>query len=229
MRNSIFAAAILGLVGMAGSAQAATMNGTFTVTAVNVKNVNAAQSNATQAAFQAALAMVGAVSDVFTYKGHLNFSTTNNVPQGNSTTTIKQWLDSAGGTVTGLDAAFGGLQQSKGNVFANPGTATTTFYLFERLAGLGKGDFKVKHDDGIEVYDDGVSIGGFFAPTSVRTTDVDGFDGGKFSILYVATNSDPSILHVEANVAPIPLPAAFPLLAAGLGGLALLRRRRKAA
>lgn len=229
MRKSILAAAAVSLLAMMGTAQAATMNGTFTVTAVNVKNVNAAQSNATKAAFQAALAMMGAVSDVFTYKGDLKFSTSNNVPQGNSTTTIAQWLASAGGTVTGLDLAFGGLQQSKGNVFANPGTATTTFYLFERLAGLGKGEFKVRHDDGIEIYDDGTSIGGFFAPTSVRNTTVKGFDGGKFSILYVATNSDPSILHVDANVAPIPLPAAFPLLAVGLGGLGLMRLRRKAA
>jgi Tfp pilus assembly protein PilX len=227
MRKSIIAAAVLALAGMAGSAQAATLNGTFNVTAVNVKNVNSAQSNATMAAFQAALAMLGAVSDAFTYKGDLNFSTTNNVPQGNSTTTIRQWLDSAGGMVSGLDATFGGLQQSKGNI--NNGTATTTFYLFERLGRVGEGEFKVTHDDGIEIYDDGTSIGGFFAPTSVKTTTVKGFDGGKFSILYVATNSDPSILNVDANVAPIPLPAALPLLAAGLGGLGLMRLRRKAA
>ncbi|MEI4485437.1 glycerophosphodiester phosphodiesterase family protein [Frigidibacter sp. MR17.14] len=33
---------------------------------------------------------------------------------------------------------------------------------------------------------------------------------------------------VDANMAPVPVPAALPLLAAGLGGLALLRRRRRA-
>jgi hypothetical protein len=229
MRKSFLAAAVIALSGMVGAAQAATMNGTFTVTAVNVKNVNAAQSNSTKAAFQAALAMAGAMSNVFTYKGDLKFSTSNNNPAGNSPTTILQWLQTGGGTLSGLDPIFGGLQQSKGNIFATPGTATTTFYLFERLASLGKGEFKVTHDDGIQIYDDGVSIGGFFNPTSKRDTTVKGFDGGKFSILYVATNSDPSILHVDANVAPVPLPAALPLLAAGLGGLALLRRRRKAA
>lgn len=228
MIRTMLAGAAVAVFGMLGAAHAATLNGTFNVTAVNVKNVNSTQSNATNAAFLAAQAMAGAVSDMFTYTGDLNFSTTNNIPAGNSPTTILQWLTSAGGTIVGLDNDFGNLQQSKGNINANPATATATFYLFERLASLGAGEFKVTHDDGIEIYDDGVSIGGFSAPTTVITTQVNGFGGGKFSILYVATNSDPSVLHVDADVAPIPLPAAFPLLALGLGGLGVMRLRRKA-
>jgi hypothetical protein len=225
MKNSIFAAAAIALCSMAGASQAATMSGTFDVRAVNITNVNSTQSQATMANFNNAL--LSGVSDVFTYIGSLNFST-----NAGGATTVASWLatgvaNSVGGSVVGLDSALSTKQLSKGNI--NNGTATTTFFLFTAKSYVGAADFSVRHDDGIAVYDDNARIGGFLGPNSVRTTEVDGFDGGKFSILYVATNSDPSILKVDATLAPVPLPAALPLLAAGLGGLAMLRRRRKAA
>ncbi|WP_438955283.1 VPLPA-CTERM sorting domain-containing protein [Cognatiyoonia sp.] len=43
-------------------------------------------------------------------------------------------------------------------------------------------------------------------------------------MIYVATNRDPSILNV--GLEPVPLPAGLPLLLAGLGGFALVRRRQ---
>lgn len=220
----------------AGAANAALINGTFTVTAVNVTNVNSSESQATLANFDAALAgTLGDggtnpasvyASDIFTYTGDLDFGTSN----GNSTT-ISQWLASGttGGVTEGamddtlLDATFGGLTNSSSSI--NNGTATTTFYMFELTsAGLGASDLAIRHDDGVAVYEDGVLIGGTLGPTSVTNTAVDGFGGGDFKLLYVATNNDPSILEVEAT--PIPLPAGLPLLAAGLGGLMVLRRRR---
>jgi hypothetical protein len=218
--SAAFAAATL----CAGMASAATLSGTFDVTVVNVTNLNSAQSQATLANYNAALA--GTLGDgnevfnfdTFTYTGALDFETRN----GNATT-IAGWLTSKGVTLPAdLDATVGGLQQSKSNI--NDGSATTTFYLFDLVSPLGAADFTVVHDDGIAIFDGGVLVGDRVGPTAVKTTKVTGFDGGDFELLYVATNNDPSILNVD--VSPIPLPAGLPLLAVGLGGLVALRRRR---
>ncbi len=224
MKTTIIAAATVALLAVAGTAHAATLGGTFAVTAVNVTGVNRAQSEATELAFNNALnGLSGTIagSDTFMYSGKLSFETL-----GGNDTTIGEWLGTGvGGSVSGLD--IGGLQLSKSNIDNN--SATTTFFLFERLADLGAGSFTVTHDDGIAVFDDGAFLGGLKGPTVKKVTPVGGFTGGKFSILYVATNNNPSILNVDANVAPVPLPAALPLLAAGLAGLGFMRLRRKTA
>lgn len=223
MSKFIVAAAVAAFCGVIGSAQAAVLNGTFSVTAVNVTNLNSAESQATRANYDAALAntLGGAnsvsTSDAFTYTGDLSFG----VPAAG---TIGAWLGTGiGGSVSGLDG-IGGLTLSSGNI--NNGTATTTFFLFS-LPALGPSDFTVRHDDGIAIFDDGALIGGLVGPTSVKTTQVNGFNGGVFEILYVATNNNPSILNVDAS--PVPLPAPFALLAAALAGLGAMRLRRKAA
>lgn len=53
--------------------------------------------------------------------------------------------------------------------------------------------------------------------------------GTFFGIGAIDGNDDFRVrsITVETDIAPVPLPAGLPLLAVGLGGLALLRRRRK--
>jgi hypothetical protein len=226
--RTIFAAAAVSYFAAHGAVQAATLSGTFSVLAVNAQNQNAAQSEALQSALGAAFTeaqngTAGYAFDEFLYTGDLDFST-----NAGTATTIAGWLATGvNGVVVGLDAAFGALQLSKGDVFADPATGTTTFFAFSPMFEVGPSTFTIQHDDGIAVEENGVRIGGFPGPNTERTTVVSGFSGGDLRLIYVATNADPSILKVD--VAPIPLPAALPMLVAGLAGLGVLRLRRKAA
>jgi len=229
MLKPILVAAIA-TAAMATTASAATLNGTFTVTAVNAENLSSVDSQATLENGEAAFnEMFGEEyvnpRDDFTYTGDLNFKTSD----GTDATTIADWLatgtdgESSFGTVAGLDFVFGNLQLSKPSI--SDGTATTTFFLFTTILNM-VGDFVIGHDDGVAVFDDGERIGGRVGPNAFKTTNVYGFDGGEFSLLYVATNGDPSVLNVNGDLTAVPLPATLPLLLVGMGGLAMARRRR---
>lgn len=210
----------LALVAMtAVSASAATLSGVFNVKVVNQTNLNSAQSQATISNFNTYYnaGADGVNRDMFTYTGDLFF--------GPGAATIATWLATGTpGGVNGLDATVGGKQLSKGNI--NTGTATTSFFLFEYVGNLIAGDFTIGHDDGVAVLDDDNLLGGFVGPNSFRVTGVPDFTGGKFELLYVATNNNPS--RLEVDFAPIPLPAGGVLLLTALAGVAALRRRKAA-
>lgn len=225
----------LASVGVAGASTL--LSGIFNVTAVNVTNLSTSESRATMSNFNSALA--GTLgnpasdpqpsvfnTDTFTYTGALNFSV--GQPQ-RADQRIDDWLDTAGGNVTGLSSLFAGLQLSFPDI--GSGSATTTFFLFERIGNLTAGVFDIRHDDGVALFDDGVRAGGFNGPNGVRNTNGIAFDGGALSILYVATNGNPSVLQVRttAEPAPIPVPAALPMLLAALGGLGFMAQRRRRA
>lgn len=257
IKTMVFACAASAL--LAGAASAATISGSWTVTAVNVVGTDKENSKATYAnlenAFNNAVnGVTGHSYDVFGYQGKLSFGTFD----GSDSTTISDWLGTGEmGTVDGLDADFGALQLSKPDIIN--GDATTTFFYFyddgfesgplddddfQQLAfaasaplsqspnigalpsceadsggSYSAGTLSITHDDGMFV----CGAGGFAGPNSKRTTVLD-YGGGYFDMIYVATNGDPSILNVDLE--PVPLPAGLPLLLAGLGGFALLRRRQ---
>jgi hypothetical protein len=217
MNLKTLTAAVAAATTFAGASGAATLNGLFDVTLAQITGANSTQSQATEANFFSAIS--SGDSDVFTYIGALDFGTFD----GNDGTTIASWLATGGGTVSGLDPTIGGLTLSEPSI--GNGTARTTFFQFNKT-GVGPADFTVDHDDGMAIFDDGQRIGGFNGPNTQRTTEVTGFDGGNFDLLYVATNGDPSVLKV--HVSPVPIPASLPLLLAGVGGLAALRRRARA-
>jgi hypothetical protein len=224
MKQLLLAAALVCAPVVAG---AATLSGNFTVTAVNVTSMSGTDSQAKIENFNTASGGgFGAfTTDSFTYTGDLDFRVGG--LQTASPYTISDWLSTGTGIVDGLDAVLAGLQLSFPDI--NAGNATTTFFLFTLNAILSPGDFTVTHDDGIAIYDDGSLLGGTLGPVGETTTDVAGFNGGVFSILYVATNGNPSILEVDTTASPVPLPAGGLLLLSGLGAMAFARRRRAAA
>lgn len=232
MKHAMLVAA---LVAAPMAVNAATLSGNFTVTAVNVTNLTSAESQATWDNYQDALddTLGGtnsvSISDTFTYVGDLDFRV--GQPQTANPYSISTWLGTGAGAGEGnffdLDATFGNLQLSFPNI--NNGTATSTFFLFTLNALLSPGNFTVTHDDGIALYDDGVLRGGNVGPTGEVTTNVTGFNGGVFSILYVATNGNPSILEVQTTATVVPLPAGALLLLTGLGAMTFAARRRRAA
>ena len=207
-----------------------TFGGDFSVTAYNVTNLSSSQSQASVANWDAVSApgsMFGGAdsvisTDTFTYSGVLDFGTSSG-----TSTTIASFLGSGSGTVSDLDLSFGNLQNSKGSI--GNSTATTTFYLFEGLSAFTAGTFDIAHDDGVLVLDDGVELGGRAGPTSQVGTSVSGFNSGIVSFLYVSTNSDPSVLRVDSDVSPVPLPAGVLLMGTALAGFGVMRRRKKAA
>lgn len=218
MFKALSAAAIAAITFIA-PASAATLSGTFTIDIYHRINANSAQSAATQGNLNPAEFL-----QTVSYTGDLDFLT--NI--GNATT-IGSWLATGvNGVVTGLSAATSAIQLSSADI--NNGTAITTF--FDITASFASGfNSIIRHDDGISVFDDGSQIATSSNPTVAIDTAVDGFNGGKWRLIYAATNSDPSVLKVTGDNLPatVPLPAGLPLLLAGLGGLAVLRRRSKKA
>lgn len=70
-------------------------------------------------------------------------------------------------------------------------------------------------------------LGQFYGPTSGYTN-----DGTGSASAFIRDNSVTQLnyaFRVSEDVAPVPVPAAMPLLLAGLGGMAVLRRRKGSA
>jgi hypothetical protein len=94
--------------------------------------------------------------------------------------------------------------------------------------------FSVMHDDGVSLFASGSNTNllpaAASAPTTEVTTTLMNLQPGTYNLWYAAANNLPEDLVVNSIPSGVPLPAALPLFATGIGALGLLgwRRKRKA-
>jgi hypothetical protein len=223
--NTILSKTAIGLAaalafGASAPAFATTLNGTFTINIYNFSDggLNGDVTETNSAATAANVANAGFDATV-TYTGDLAFGIGSG---GSDTTSIWDFLVTGGGII-GVDAS---TQLFLESTLLSQGTyVTTTFFEIigsfatDVLAGT------ISHDDGVMLSGENVTGGVSPAPTTVVDTAFTA-DAGDFTLIYAAANGNPSILVVDATLAPVPVPAGGLLLICALGGLAALRRRK---
>ena len=173
------------------------------------------------------------------YTGDLNFG----VPSG-GTNTVSGFLTSApGGTFVsntynvGLSSGGSSLFNSANQLSAS-GFVGATVMVFTGNLGTGIAAGTITHDDGATLRDGyngstyATLVGGQAFPSGAASESYNSLTGA-FEVIYVEANNLPAdliVTNLNNSSSSVPLPAALPLFASGLGAMGLFggwRRKRK--
>ena len=192
-----------------GGAAKATISGTFNIDIYNYDalgvsaNADATPGNVTTYA--------GELISSITYTGLLLFDT-RLLPDPSTPSTIKEFLESSGGTLSS-DAGL--------NIDLSTGGFRTTTLLDITWNGAFPGGGSIEHDDGVSLYDTSTNPDTLLTPASAATptTPIDttfaAIGSTDLRLIYSAANGNPEVLDVTA----VPLPAAVWLFGSAILGL----------
>jgi hypothetical protein len=222
------AVALVAVAATTGVAHANYLTGTFAVTAVEGQTYGYGFSATNTNPF-AGYSSGTTASATYSYTGALNLSNTNNsAPDLNSSfgyTAGNLSNYSGSGTVSynsSTVADYSSLTSYLNSSGSGSGLAYGSWYSFD-LGVLSAGTvLTITHDDGVSVWQNNLNLGNTVSgPTSQVTDNVKLTSTTDTMLYYTRQNGAPSILQVN-----VPEPSSIALMLAGLGGLAIIRRRR---
>lgn len=212
-------AGMVAALGTFGSANAAPITGTFTISVYQGNGSGGSGAPEEQAQQTNPLISGGNLLATGTYTGAIDFN-------DGGTNDIATFLSSAGGTVDPALLALAGTPLSSG------GFDLTSVFVITGDVGGSHLYGSISHDDGMSLYD-GLGYGNLVAGSPAPTVDISTLYSnltGQFQLIYVEANSIPAVLTFNVDrIVTTPEPLTLSLFGAGLAGLGALRRRRKAA
>lgn len=208
-----FLAGALAMAGIAGTASATPLSGTFHIVVYQGTNAGGSINDPEEQANQAN----PFIDDAYKigegdYTGNIDFTS--------NTNSIAAFLSSGGGGDLGISSSY---------ELSQAGFGLTTVMVITGDVGGSHLYGSISHDDGASLYN-GAGYSNLLADSALPTVDIDTLYSdltGPFQLIYVEANGLPAVLTLDvAREVDAPEPLTLSLMGAGLVGLGGLRRRR---